>query len=120
MNLIDQNLIASAHDISEGGLATCLTECCLTDHEELIGVKVDFAPQASLAAHLFGEYPGRVVISASRENFTNIESMCRSKNIPCKKIGTVGGERFSWNSVIDLSIDELATAYFNAIPNLMG
>lgn len=118
--LINMNLISSAHDISEGGLAVCLTECCLTDKEELIGVSVDFPALDSIAAHLFGEYPGRVVVSAQEDNSLEVENLCTEKNIPCQKIGFVGGERFIWDGLVDLTIDELASAYYNAIPELMS
>ena len=52
---------ASAHDISEGGLACALAECCI---EGGIGARIEL-PFADDAA-LFGEGPGGVVSRAAR------------------------------------------------------
>ena len=42
LEAIKNDLVKSAHDISEGGLAVALAECCFGDREHLLGAKVNF------------------------------------------------------------------------------
>jgi phosphoribosylformylglycinamidine synthase II len=68
---VRSDAVASAHDVAEGGLACALAECCI---EGGIGARVDLSAVADdLDAALFGEGPGGVVVSGSREAIEGIE-----------------------------------------------
>ena len=54
---------ATVHDVSEGGLAVALAECCI---EGGLGARVELEPRRRRSA-LFGEGPGGVVIAGPRE-----------------------------------------------------
>jgi phosphoribosylformylglycinamidine synthase II len=74
--------LASAHDVSEGGLACALAECCI---EHGIGARLDLSQVAEdPETALFGEGPGAVVVSGPRETVEAIEGA-----IP---LGETGGE----------------------------
>lgn len=65
--LIKNGLIHSAHDVSDGGLFTCLVEAAMPNH---LGFDITTDAEIRKDAFLFGEAQGRVVVtvSASKED----------------------------------------------------
>lgn len=63
-NLIHDRLIASAHDVSDGGLFQCLLEKGL---KHGLGFTIQTDPEIRTDAFLFGESQSRVVVSVSEE-----------------------------------------------------
>ena len=68
--LVQQGVVLSAHDISEGGLAVAVAEMGFSGKA---GLKVDLAEiptfdDTPAAEHLFGETPGRILFEISPEN----------------------------------------------------
>src|SRR5204863_2802035 len=57
-------LIASAHDVSDGGLACALAEGCIVGG---IGARIVYHPDHGGDELLFGEGPGGVVVSGTPE-----------------------------------------------------
>src|SRR5262249_45628522 len=74
LKLVDQNLIKSAHDCSDGGLAVAIAECCFSSlGREAIGAEVKLNLNGlSNEGLLFGETPSRIVISVSPENIERV------------------------------------------------
>ena len=96
---VDEFLIRSAHDCSDGGLAVAIAECCFSSlGREAIGATINLVsndlPAESL---LFGETPSRIVISVSPANIYRVRAI--AADCPFEIIGTVGGDSLS------LSID---------------
>lgn len=68
LTAIQAGLVASAHDLSEGGLAVGLAEAAFDQH---LGFKIDFAGENTL---LFSESQSRFVISVAQENQAAFET----------------------------------------------
>ncbi len=109
--------INSAHDISEGGLAVTLAECCIMDQENMIGAKValDFSARKDLA--LFGEGGGRVVISFDPDKSGAVLSLAKSKSLTIEIIGAVSGENLQINDTVNVTLKELSSIYYGALPS---
>ncbi len=60
LKLNEENLILSAHDISEGGLFTCLLESGMNRN---LGFELTLATDIRSDAFLFGEAQGRIIVS---------------------------------------------------------
>jgi phosphoribosylformylglycinamidine synthase len=91
-------LIQSAHDVSDGGLAIALAECCAAadDPQAMVGASIDLPPRdESLAAALFGEAPGRVVVTARPEDVAEIAHLAAAAGVPCAALGATGGARLA-------------------------
>lgn len=111
LSAIKAGIIASAHDISDGGLAVTLAESCLTGRRRRVGVKVeleDLSPNA-----LFSEAPSRVVVSLNPEKFSELEEICRANSVACLKIGETGGDSLGIKGLFAIPLSELAALYFN-------
>ena len=65
---IKRRLLSSCHDLSEGGLAVALSECCIAGG---LGAEAELSPAAGkLSAHqmLFSESSGRFVVSVKKKD----------------------------------------------------
>lgn len=115
LNLIEEDVISSAHNISEGGLLVCVAECCFQP-EDLIGADLNFPLTFNKSVEYFGESLDRVIISFNSENLHHIKSLCDKYAIPLKLIGTVSDKpMFRVNQDINVSTEALYKAYQSGI-----
>ncbi len=116
VELADNELLHSAHDISDGGLAVALAECCF-DNE--IGAEVTIISRLRNDAMLFGESRPLVVISFPEQSRNRIIELCQNNNIPVSIIGKTGGSNLKINDLINCNVAELKDTYESAIPRMM-
>ncbi len=119
-----ERLLASAHDCSQGGLASTLAECALGNGEALLGVRAEIDEELRPVVSLFGESHGRVVISCDPNNTAEVLRIARLHEVPARRIGSVtpASEGFSLTvrgGVVSAPVDRLARAFFDAIPSIM-
>jgi phosphoribosylformylglycinamidine synthase len=95
IQLNQKQLINSAHDCSEGGLAVAVVEACITRPEEALGATLNLHSSLRKDALMFGETQSRIVISFSPENEENIQALANSLKTEFSVIGEVGGQSFS-------------------------
>ncbi len=93
--LIKNNLINSAHDVSDGGLFTCLMESAIAGG---LGFNIESVETFRKDCFLFGESQSRIVISLSPEKEDELQNYLINNNVSFTKLGEVFG-----NSVV---IDE--------------
>jgi len=81
--LIKSNKITSGHDISAGGMITCLLEMCFSDNN--IGAAIDLSgiEEKDIIKLLLSENTGLIFQS----NDSDITHQLKAKNIDCIKIG---------------------------------
>jgi phosphoribosylformylglycinamidine synthase len=122
---IGEGVIGSAHDISEGGFAVSLAECCIGDPERLVGAAVDLSawPAVPLRALLFGEGQGRVIVSTSDAPL--VVDLARRQGVPAREIGRVrpGADDLriiSAGGRLAMKLKRLADLYYGAIPRAMA
>ena len=85
LNLINKNLVLSAHDVSDGGLIIALIEMSLGSH---LGAIIEKPKKLSnLIEYFFGEDQGRYVLEIEEENYKKVENLLKSSNIFFEKIG---------------------------------
>ena len=85
LRLIENNLILSSHDVSNGGLITALSEMVLGSK---IGAKI-FKPKklTNLLKYFFGEDQARYVIEIESNNHSKVEKILKEINIYYENIG---------------------------------
>jgi len=98
--------LPTAHDISEGGLACALAECCIAGE---IGARISLEPGE---AALFGEGPGGVVVAGPRAAMEALDGAI--------VIGEVGGDSLDVEGVLSVPVSELRAAYEDAIPSALA
>ncbi len=120
LELINNGLINSAHDVSDGGLAVALAESCVMDVNNKIGCKVELDYKFRKDFELFGESQSRVIISANEKSADKISAICKKNNLNLIKIGKVFGSELSINKDITFSVESIANNYYNTIINIMN
>ncbi len=110
-------LLNSAHDVSEGGLAVTLAECCVLNRENLLGAKIamDFSMRKDFV--LFGEGGGRVVITYDHEKADDVPAFAKSLKLPIEVIGVVSGDKLQINETILVDVNELSALYYGILPS---
>ncbi|GMU97150.1 phosphoribosylformylglycinamidine synthase subunit PurL [Ignavibacterium album] len=120
LNLIRKGLVKSAHDISEGGIAAALAECCIINQEKQIGCEVEIPVKSRKDFSLFSESQSRVIISTSESDSLKLEPELRQSGISFLKLGVVKGSSFKIKDILEIKLSELSDIYFNTIPKIMS
>jgi len=101
---VQQRLLASAHDCSEGGLAVSLAESCIAGNR---GASVVLDHDLPPVAALFAESASRILISVDPRKVEAVLDVLESHEVPFSHIGEVGGSALAIGTVVE---GELTTA----------
>ncbi|MBA2701611.1 MAG: phosphoribosylformylglycinamidine synthase II, partial [Chloroflexi bacterium] len=85
-----RGLVASAQDVSGGGLAVALAECAMWSGR---GARLRIPVGETPAVCLFGESPSRLVLSAAPRFVPALHLLARQWGLPVEDLGLVGGDR---------------------------
>lgn len=85
-NLIEEQVIQSAHDVSEGGLFITLLESAMSGKR---GFELDTNPDLRLDAFLFGESQSRVVVSVKPEKEDEFLNILSEHDVDFSNVGVV-------------------------------
>ncbi len=105
-------LVASAHDLSDGGMATALAECAIIGN---IGASVTESPDAGgrWDAAMFGEAQSRILLSVSPDNLDRIKALAHDHDVPLAVIGLVGGDALSFGDNCSVLLSDASDAWKN-------
>jgi len=124
LEAIESDIINSAHDCSEGGLAVTLTESCISSPNKMLGAVIELDGLKNndirMDEILFGEAPSRIVVSLNKDKMDLLEKIIQKHSIAYAILGEVSGENLvvkdKQESIIDISVKELSDTWRNAIP----
>jgi len=115
LEAIDRELLSSAHDVSDGGLAVALAECCVGHPERPLGVRIETHEMIRGDASLFSESQSRIVVSLQEQNIDRLKEIAARRGVPMQVIGAVGGNRLTIQPLVQLPVDELRTIWSTAL-----
>jgi phosphoribosylformylglycinamidine synthase len=115
LEAIDQELLSSAHDVSDGGLAVALAECCIGNPEKPVGVRIETREMIRGDAALFSESQSRIVVSLKEEKMDRLKEIAARYSVPMHVIGTVGGTRFTIQPIMQVAVDELKAIWSSGL-----
>jgi phosphoribosylformylglycinamidine synthase len=118
--LVDDRIVSSVHDCSEGGLAVTLAEMAIQGE---VGFRVDLdrAPgDAQLVAACFSESASRVVVAAEESRVAEIMTRAADGGVAVAEIGESGGDRLIAAGAFDVSLIGASRAWRDAIPGALG
>jgi phosphoribosylformylglycinamidine synthase II len=111
------DLLESAHDCGDGGLAIALAESAIAgDH----GFAVSFPGDVPSHVTLFSESASRAVISVESSKTEALETLARQHSVPCVRIGETGGPRMVFGDLFEATVEEARAAFEDAIPKLLA
>jgi phosphoribosylformylglycinamidine synthase len=116
---IAEEILSSAHDTSDGGLAVALAECCVTRPEGPLGAVIDIEAAMRPDAFLFGESQSRVIVSLPRRNLARLREIAAAAPFDLQVLGEVRGHRLRIHPHIDVDVSELHDAWTGSLPQYM-
>ncbi|MCR8636431.1 MULTISPECIES: phosphoribosylformylglycinamidine synthase subunit PurL [Paenibacillus] len=120
LGAIQKGLVASAHDLSEGGLAVALAESCMSGR---LGAQVNFNTELRNDIALFSESQSRILLSASPEKAAELKQLIEQQGVSYQELGQVQGKdlliQVNAKPVIQAEVTQLEKVWKDAIPCLM-
>jgi len=116
-DLSEMQLLKSAHDVSDGGLAVTLAEMCMAGG---LGCVLTFPWKGRPVETLFAESSGCAVVSVDHGSWRAFRAAADEHGVPVQILGRVGGDLLAVNDWILAPVSHLAQVYENAIPDLMN
>ncbi len=113
----ESDVLASAHDCSDGGLAVALAESAMAGHT---GFAVTLPGDLPAYVTLFSESASRAVVSLEPDMAEIIEDLAAAHRVPLVRLGETGGPRMVFGHLLEMTIEEARAAYEDAIPKLLA
>ena len=110
-----EGLLEAAHDLSEGGLAVALAECCL---DQGIGCQVTLP--GDLFTQLFSESAARAVVAVRPGSQRAFAALAARHGVPVTELGVAGGDSLVVQGSFGIHVDELAAAHQGTLPGIFG
>jgi phosphoribosylformylglycinamidine synthase len=132
-------VLASAHDLSDGGLAVALAEACLRGgrgclinlaaHVGRAGVSAAVLSRgdppgppgpADAFAALFSESAARAIVSVSPGHEEAFAALCTAHEVPATTLGVTGGDTLTVDGTFEVPLDELTRTWQGTLPAIFG
>ncbi len=114
--LIKEKHIASAHDVSDGGLYITLLESSMPNN---LGFEIDSDEDIRKDAFLFGEAQSRVIVSISPDKYDAFLDYLSNADVEFTNLGVVTDGALSIDGESFGSINEAKDLYDNALERLL-
>ncbi len=116
--IVSEGHVESAHDLSDGGLAVALAECCFQNG---IGAAIELRSDLRTEFLMFGEAPSRILVSSAAPD--RIESIAREFDVPVVRLGrTISGRlevRCQGISLISTDIESMRRPWAHALEDML-
>jgi phosphoribosylformylglycinamidine synthase len=115
--IIKNELIQSAHDVSDGGIFISLLESSLSNG---LGFEINSVNGIRKDAFLFGEGQSRVVVSVDPSKVSALETELKKNNTPFTKLGIVKGNKVMIDGTDYGSVKDYANDYNTSIESKLN
>jgi phosphoribosylformylglycinamidine synthase subunit PurL len=117
LDLIQQQTVNAAHDLSDGGLAAALSEMAIHSGK---GANVSVKPlDGSLHEVLYSEAQSGVLVTVELEKLPAFENAVAGSGVNAVKLGLVNGTELVIDTDVKLPVSQLREVYESAIPKAM-
>jgi phosphoribosylformylglycinamidine synthase subunit PurL len=127
LELARAGVVSSMHDVSDGGLANALVECCVAVDraDQMVGADVTLpAKPSDLVAALFSESPSRVVASLSPAKLADVQERAAKAGVPFTELGKTTGQglvlRAGGKEIVRVDLSELRDARERCLTSIVG
>jgi phosphoribosylformylglycinamidine synthase len=111
------DVLASAHDCGDGGLAIALVESAIEGGQ---GFAVTVASDLPAHVALFSESASRAVVSVAPEREQALVAIAAAHDVPATRLGETGGSRVVVDGMLESTVAELREIHETTIPRLLG
>jgi phosphoribosylformylglycinamidine synthase subunit PurL len=111
-----QDLLAAAHDCSDGGVGVALAESAIAgDTGFALSLPGDLPPHIML----FSESASRAIVAVHPGKAAALEDLAQGQGVPLVRLGDTGGPRMVFDRLFEASVAEARAAFEDAIPRLL-
>ena len=105
LKLIQEDLVLSSHDVSNGGLIIALSEMIIGSN---YGIKIHKPKKlTNLFKYFFGEDQGRYILEIDQKNLSKVEKRLKDSNIYFENIGYTQMDHFEIDDELKINIKDL-------------
>ena len=118
LNLIDQDFIKSAHDVSLGGILIALSKMCINGNK---GINLN-KPKILMSEieYFFSEDQGRYIVEINPQNLDDITKILDKNSVHYDQLGVIIEKDMIIDEKTKVTIDELKTYYTNWLTKFMS
>ena len=137
----EAGLLSAAHDLSDGGLALALAECCLTGGDRAARPGADAGTgcvvtlpagpggpggpagptdPADAFTWLFSESAGRAIVVLRPGAEAEFAALCAEHGVPATALGVTGGQALELTGLFSIPVAELSATHRRTLPALFG
>ena len=116
MGLINNYLIRSAHDVSDGGLFVSLAESSMPRD---LGFDITSPAEIRKDAFLFGESQGRIIVSVTQSKETDFIDFMMNMKVPFSALGHVTKGELRIDDLSYGFISDIKKSYFSALDKIL-
>jgi phosphoribosylformylglycinamidine synthase subunit PurL len=116
-NLIQNRLVQSVHDVSDGGVFVALAESAMPRN---MGFAIQSIVDIRIDAFLFGENQSRAIISIKQEHKELVNSLLWYSHIFYTPLGQVIDKDYIVDGQILITSEKAKDLYDNSLGNIMG
>ena len=114
MDAINQKLIASAHDVGEGGILVAISEMCMSGN---LGIIIEIETNFP-HGYFFAEDQSRYLLEVSPNNYDECQKLANNNDVHFEKIGIVGGDKISIKNIGDQQVSVLKRSFETSIEQI--
>ena len=115
LQVAQERLFSSAHDVAEGGVAVALAEACITRPEGPFGAQVTLPENLRSDITLFGESQSRAIVSLPPDKLSRLEQLAHTQQVPYTILGEVGGTELSIANYLRIPVSVLQHEWRTAL-----
>ena len=108
-------MLASAHDLSDGGLAIALAEACLHG-----GRGCAVALRGDSFTALFSESAARALVSVVPGREREFAALAEEHGVPATVLGVTAGDALTVEGVFEVPLTELERVWTATLPAIFG
>jgi phosphoribosylformylglycinamidine synthase len=117
--LINAKLLASCHDISEGGLGIALAECCFKDYDAPLGAHLTLASSGGRPdGVLFAETGARFIVSCPPENTAAVKEKLSALGLTVGGEGKVSGSTIKVEGIAEIDAAKAFKTWFTGLDQI--
>ena len=119
LDLINQKIINSAHDVSDGGISVALSESVIFSKDQL-GAEINIEHKMRIDELLFGECSSLILVSLNEEKLYDLVHLSKEHDVRTQTIGkVVNNGKFIINDSVNLTKKQLSKVYNTSFSKIM-
>ncbi len=118
LNLIKNNFVKSAHDVSVGGIITAVSKMCIKGNKGFEFYKTKLL--LNEIEYLFCEDQGRYIVEISPSDYEKVSKILEKNSVHYDKLGKIIDKNMIINQKTKVTIDELKSYNINWLRDFMN